>query len=254
MDHQQARAHIIEGFTRTFNRPPTLPEAQILQGIGWLETRYGAGWGGAGKGSHNWGAIQSGRVPCNPATSFESTDTSPNADGSSTPYRICFRKYADDDAGAADLARVAYQRRPIVLAAAGKGDLWAVSAALRTTGYYEGFGKTQEERIRHHYEALLAAVQRAARALNELMPDGSPLPPRTLKLKTPRMTGDDVKRVQLVVGAKVDGVYGPITTKLVKAFQSSRTGLAADGVVGPQTWAAIEDAENNVTEHVCDHG
>jgi hypothetical protein len=254
MNHQEARDHVVEGFTRTFGRTPTLPEAQILQGIGWLETQYGAGWHGAGAGSHNWGAIQSGRAPCNPATSFEYTDTSPNPDGTSTPYRICFRKYPDDDAGAADLARVAYQRRPTVLAAASAGDIMGASTALYDTTYYQGFGPTREARIANHYKALLAAVQRIAGALGEPMPDGSAIPPRTLRLKTPYMTGDDVKRVQAAAGAKVDGVYGPDTVKAVKAFQAGRTGLAADGIVGPQTWIAIEKAEKNVTQCVCDHG
>lgn len=254
MKHQEARDHVVEGFKRTFGRTPTLPEAQILQGIGWLETQYSAGWHGAGAGSHNWGAIQSGRVPCNPATSFEYTDTSPNADGSSTPYRICFRKYADDDAGAADLARVAYQRRPLVLTEATSGDILGVSMALYDTTYYQGFGPTREARIANHCKALLAAVQRIAGALGEPMPDGSAVPPRTLRLKTPYMTGDDVKRVQTAVGAKPDGVYGPNTVKMVKAFQAARPGLSADGIVGPQTWAALSAVEQNAVDCVCDHG
>ncbi|MEZ4445836.1 MAG: DUF2272 domain-containing protein [Polyangiaceae bacterium] len=62
---------------------------------------------------------------------------------------------------------------------------------------------------------------------------------RTLKLTSPRMRGDDVRRVQTAVGVPVDGIYGPVTTEAVRAYQQQQ-GLEADGVVGPKTAAALE--------------
>jgi peptidoglycan hydrolase-like protein with peptidoglycan-binding domain len=38
-----------------------------------------------------------------------------------------------------------------------------------------------------------------------------------------------------------DGVFGRRTESAVKQFQRDK-GLAADGIVGPQTWAALEAA------------
>ena len=76
-------------------------------------------------------------------------------------------------------------------------------------------------------------------------------------------TGDCVKKLQqklgevdrsfcfksYCLGVAADGVFGPNTQAAVVTFQRSRA-LAADGVVGPQTWAALGGASgpqpNNV--------
>lgn len=61
---------------------------------------------------------------------------------------------------------------------------------------------------------------------------------RLLKLTTPYMKGDDVKKIQEILGVTVDGVYGPITMNKVTKFQKAH-GLATDGIVGPLTWKAL---------------
>ncbi|SOD63422.1 Putative peptidoglycan binding domain-containing protein [Streptomyces zhaozhouensis] len=58
--------------------------------------------------------------------------------------------------------------------------------------------------------------------------------------------GDAVTRLQERLTAaghqlENDGVFGPLTTAAVRAFQS-KIGTEVDGVVGPKTWAALETA------------
>jgi len=65
----------------------------------------------------------------------------------------------------------------------------------------------------------------------------------TWPLEQQGSTGEDVRTVQYLVTAQghptgVDGIFGPATKTAVEAFQSSR-GLAADGIVGPQTWPQL---------------
>jgi peptidoglycan hydrolase-like protein with peptidoglycan-binding domain len=39
--------------------------------------------------------------------------------------------------------------------------------------------------------------------------------------------------------ARVDGRFGPVTERAVKAFQRSE-GIVVDGIVGPQTWGRLK--------------
>jgi hypothetical protein len=68
---------------------------------------------------------------------------------------------------------------------------------------------------------------------------------RTLKLTSPYMQGNDVKKLQnrlLDLGydvvEKADGIFGPKTDKGVREFQDDE-GLTVDGIVGQKTWKAL---------------
>ena len=77
--------------------------------------------------------------------------------------------------------------------------------------------------------------------LDRLDPDGTATKiPATIKKGS---NGADVKTLQTRLnanGAKltVDGDFGPATEVAVKAYQKAKK-LTADGIVGPQMWAAL---------------
>jgi uncharacterized protein (TIGR02594 family) len=52
-------------------------------------------------------------------------------------------------------------------------------------------------------------------------------------------TGPDVEKVQFSLGLPIDGDFGELTDAGVKAFQTA-TGLESDGVVGQNTWTALD--------------
>jgi len=60
--------------------------------------------------------------------------------------------------------------------------------------------------------------------------------------KSQRLTPDQVKHYQLLVGAPSDGAMGPTTTRAVYTYQLCHAGLKPDGKMGPGTRAAL-DAE-----------
>jgi len=83
-----------------------------------------------------------------------------------------------------------------------------------------------------------------------------PALPRTFRYTQPMQRGDDVRQLQELLrrvdpqGAgreltSVDGLFGPATRRAAMAFQT-RAGLAdVDGVVGPDSWAALWLAANS---------
>ena len=223
-----ARAALIERYGST-----TDGEVAALAGIACLETSYGSGWRGAGKSSNNMGAIQAGKEWG--GARFTYTDTHPNSDGTSTPYRVDFRSYPSPEAGFADLARVMYEvcGRRLVRLAASEKDYYGVSRAMYQTHYYEGFGASPNERVANHYRALSAAIARADGSIapQEPAPQGMP----TIRRGS---TGEAVKMLQRELGLVADGIFGPVTEARLREVQG-RSGLKVDGVCGPATWAEV---------------
>ena len=73
-------------------------------------------------------------------------------------------------------------------------------------------------------------------------PPGTPAPrPEIAKGDT----GPDVVSVQKTLGLPPDGDFGAVTEAGVKGFQRA-WGLSADGVVGPNTWAALDDLDQRM--------
>lgn len=217
---------------------PSRPECQLVQAVARLETGYGDHWHGPGVGSNNMGAIQAGGAWH--GDTFSYTDTSPNPDGTSTPYPAKFRKYATPEAGTLDLCKVVLTggkppgREKLVAPAAKAGDIHGFSAGLYDTVYYQGFGRTRTERISHHQAAVFNACAAMAHALGELMPDGStpPEPVHVFQLGDTEATYPGVNNVQRIVGATIDGSFGPKTRLAVMAWQAKHR-LVPDGKFGP---------------------
>src|SRR5208337_5423681 len=167
IDDAEAVAVSSQAIRTSLNCDPSTGEICALDAVALLETSRGDGWKGAGLGSNNQGAIQCG--PHWQGDKFTYTDTHPNADGTSTPYSVDFRKYATRLDGLIDLVQVMYVQhgRTVVRAAAIAQNWMGVSQTMHDTGYYEGFGPTVADRVANHNRALMKGVNRDLIALGK---------------------------------------------------------------------------------------
>lgn len=266
---QDMRLVLREAFRQVIGREPCVSEVQCLQAISELESHHGRGWKPPGNGSYNLGAIQAHGSWH--GDTFEYTDTAPQTDGSSRPYRQKFRKYPSLVEGAKDLVRLVFvtNGRASVLKAASEGNTLRFSAGLwcppadpvlrkrwtaevtehfgiAPTYYYEGFGPTWRERIANHHKRVEASIRAQAAALKDELPAdlrNKPAPLPTLRQgSTDRANVEGLQAALNIQGARpplaVDGSFGPATARALRAFQSSH-GLVPDGVCGPATWAKL---------------
>ena len=92
------------------------------------------------------------------------------------------------------------------------------------------------------FRAGVAAIMAGQAPAPTLIPAFEPTPAPG---KPPRLTlrrgasGELVSTLQRLIGAKVDGQFGAGTEALVRASQL-KLGLVPDGIVGPRTWAALD--------------
>lgn len=144
-------------------RGPDYCTDRVVQAIGAIarhETGFGTYFPFAKKDgfvSHNWGAQQCSTIAkggrC-PDGCFPATDTSPTATGASIPYLACFLVNPSEQAGALSLTRLVVVHRPGIARALETGDAQVIAQAMRDARYFEGFGKTQAERVRNYATAL----------------------------------------------------------------------------------------------------
>ena len=110
---------------------------------------------------------------------------------------------------------------------------------------------------REHYEAICHAIAETitGKSFGDTPPPiDVPTPPERPPVEGSHPiigkgdTGPDVVYLQNVLGVlEADGDFGSITDIWVRGFQST-CGLAADGIVGTQTWAEVSALETSVAE------
>jgi hypothetical protein len=89
--------------------------------------------------------------------------------------------------------------------------------------------------------ASAGIIERAIAAVKNVVAP-TPLKYPTLKRGS---KGQDVRRLQAMIGIKVDGDFGPKTEAALKAKQK-KLGVVVDGRCGPYTWRALEGQSTDI--------
>jgi hypothetical protein len=167
LPHDYARGILLDAWTNVVGTTPSLQAIQAVQAIALHETGYGGNWGGAGVGSHNWGAEQChqvGNVPdCDPAQatcpggSFPHIDH--HADGSC--YVSCFCSFPDDTTGARHFVQTLtsiLKRNGQTLDVLESGDATAIANQMRANGYFEAPAASYASAIANGAKSIASAL------------------------------------------------------------------------------------------------
>lgn len=158
MNTREALDVIEAAYVSLYDSKPEPVEARQLAALAWIETNYGMGWKGSGRGSNNWGAVQ---VSCkSDKPKFTSRDT--HSDG--TKYVACFRSYLTPVEGARDMIRIA-TKTPEEKAAFKSGSSKKIAEAMFKAGYYEGIGESPSIRIAGRAKLQAAGYNHVAKGL-----------------------------------------------------------------------------------------
>lgn len=180
-------ANVQKFWTEVTGKPGPMPTAarHLFSAHAGLESTWGGGWKdkstegkGDMRGSHNYGARQCGAHDSGGASwdCREYGDTTPNADGTSTPIPAKFRYYKDGEGRSAAENGAYYFLRDLVktwpvLAELEAGDVAAYAHRLgpdKANGglyYYGGFGKNFAEREANYVKGLASRLPEVVAAL-----------------------------------------------------------------------------------------
>ena len=93
------------------------------------------------------------------------------------------------------------------------------------------------------FRASVAAILKGTVPAPTLIPAIEPAPPPGIPKARPTLRrpskGELVKKIQMKLGVKVTGTFGPKTEAAVRAFQRKHK-LVPDGIVGPKTWKVLD--------------
>ena len=222
-----------------------IPEATkgakwVILAVGWLESHWGDAWTGDMRGSNNWGAV----IGTGTAGGALHADSDPNR-----RYVTTFARYATPEDAVRAMHALIARRWPAAFRAAEAGRWEDVSPALygpmpHGPRYYTGTSQDHAVNISRHRMRFLQGLEASGMTLPKgagaaQSPHSSHWQPAQ---PLPRLSrgheGPAVALLQVHVGAEPDGRFGLLTERAVRAWQTDH-GIAADGIVGAATWAAI---------------